>query len=46
LNRRENRGLAAALGYIDTHRREKWAKELTPWSTAIRRTLPHVACSD
>ena len=46
LNRRESRGLAAALGYIDTHRREKWAKELTPWSTAIRRTLPHVACGD
>ena len=32
---------AAALGYIDTHRREKWAKELAPWSTAIRQTLSH-----
>ena len=41
LTRRESPRLAAALGYIDTHRREKWAKELAPWSTAIRQTLPH-----
>jgi hyaluronoglucosaminidase len=41
LTRRESPRLAAALGYIDTHRREKWAKELAPWSTAIRQNLPH-----
>jgi hyaluronoglucosaminidase len=43
LTRRESPRLAAALGYIDTHRREKWAKELAPWSTAIRQTLHHTA---
>jgi hyaluronoglucosaminidase len=41
LTRRESPRLAAALGYIDTHQREKWAKELAPWSTAIRQTLSH-----
>ena len=44
--RRESPRLAAALGYIDTHRREKWAKELAPWSTAIRQTLHHAAHGD
>jgi len=43
LTRRESTRLAAALGYIDTHRREKWAKELEPWSTAIRQALHQVA---
>jgi hypothetical protein len=46
LTRRESRRLAAALGYIDTHRREKWAKELAPWSTAMRQTLHHAAPGD
>lgn len=46
LTRRESLRLAAALGYIDTHRREKWAKELAPWSTAIRQTLHHAAHGD
>jgi hyaluronoglucosaminidase len=46
LIRRESPRLAAALGYIDTHRREKWAKELAPWSTAIRQTLHHAAHDD
>jgi hyaluronoglucosaminidase len=46
LTRRESPRLAAALGYIDTHRREKWAKELAPWSTAIRQTLHHAAHRD
>jgi hyaluronoglucosaminidase len=46
LTRRESPRLAAALGYIDTHRREKWAKELAPWSTAIRQTLHHAAHGD
>jgi hyaluronoglucosaminidase len=35
--------LTAALGYIDAHRREKWAKELAPWSTAIRHALQDAA---
>jgi hyaluronoglucosaminidase len=39
LTRRETSSLAAALGYIDAHRRENWAKEIAPWSTAIRQTL-------
>ena len=46
LTRRESPRLAAALGYIDTHRREKWAKELAPWSTAIRQTVHHAAHRD
>jgi hyaluronoglucosaminidase len=46
LTRRESPRLAAALGYIDTHRREKWAKELAPWSTAMRQTLHHAAHGD
>jgi hyaluronoglucosaminidase len=46
LTRRESPRLAAALGYIDTHRRQKWAKELAPWSTAIRQTLHHAAHGD
>ena len=41
VTRHEIPRLAAALRYIDAHRREKWAKELAPWSTAIRHTLPH-----
>ena len=46
LTRRESPRLAAASGYIDAHRREKWAKELAPWSTAIRQTLHHAAHGD
>jgi hyaluronoglucosaminidase len=46
LIRRESPRLAAALGYIDTHRREKWAKELAPWSGAIRQTLLHAGHGD
>ena len=41
LIRREGSRLAAALGYIEIHRREKWAQELAPWSTAMRQTLTH-----
>jgi hyaluronoglucosaminidase len=41
--RRASPRLAAALGYIYTHRREKWAKELAPWSTAIRQALHYAA---
>jgi hyaluronoglucosaminidase len=43
LTRRESPRLAAALRYIDTHRPEKWTKELAPWSTAIRHALQDVA---
>jgi hyaluronoglucosaminidase len=43
LTRRETSSLAAALGYIDAHRRQNWAKELAPWSMAIRQTLHHGA---
>jgi hyaluronoglucosaminidase len=46
LTRRDSLRLAAALGYIDSHRREKWAKELAPWSATIRQTLHHAAQSD
>jgi hyaluronoglucosaminidase len=41
--RGESPRLAAALGYIDAHRQDKWAKELLPWSTAIRHALQDAA---
>jgi hyaluronoglucosaminidase len=46
LTRRESPRLTAALGYINTHRREKWTKELAPWSTAIGQTLHNPAHGD
>jgi hypothetical protein len=46
LTERESLRLATALGYIDTHRREKWAKEIAPWSTTIRQTLLHAGHGD
>jgi hypothetical protein len=46
LTARESSRLAAALGYVDTHRREKWAKELAPWSGAIRQALHQAAHDD
>lgn len=46
LTRRDSARLAAALDYVDNHRREKWARELAPWSKAIGQTLPHAAQGD
>jgi hyaluronoglucosaminidase len=39
LTRNESLALAAALDYVDAHRRKKWAKEIAPWGAAIRRAL-------
>jgi hyaluronoglucosaminidase len=39
LRQRESRLLAAALAYIDAHKRSKWTKELEPWSAAIGQAL-------
>ncbi len=36
---RQRRALAAALGYIGAHRRERWARELAPWIALMRRAL-------
>ena len=43
LSRPKRVRLAAALAYIDTQRRKKWAIELAPWSIAIRKTLQEQA---
>ena len=37
--RREHRRFAAALDYFDAHRKQKWSRELTPWSAELRRMV-------
>jgi len=39
LTSNEVRHLKTALAYIGKHRREKWARELAPWITAIEKTI-------
>ena len=37
--RRERRRFAAALDYFDAHRKQKWSRELAPWTAELRRMV-------
>jgi hypothetical protein len=36
---RERRRFAAALDYFDAHRKQKWSRELAPWTAALRHRV-------
>jgi hyaluronoglucosaminidase len=35
--------LRAAIAYIETHRRQRWAREIAPWTQAMRQALDGTA---